>query len=277
MRSANATQAVTSGQTLSATVAFVQGAVAYAWYVGTVGSETLQAITNLNSTTFSAPLATGTQAASLITVDSSRNQSLAFDGLLTIGLNPTNNAYVQPFATGTAGTGSFLTASGRGSVVEIDNMLISMWNNYRLSPTVIYVNAQEQRNITNKCLNPSSGPLIRYTVAADGDSSAPAGISASGLVRWYYNPFSVDGGFDIPLKVHPDLPPGTILAFCERLPVWYQSNETPNVAEVMTRRDYYRVDWPLRTRRREFGVYAEETLAVYAPFGVGILTNIGNG
>ena len=103
------------------------------------------------------------------------------------------------------------------------------------------------------------------------------GVSASGVVRWYYNPFSVDGGFDIPIKVHPDLPPGTILAYCERLPVWYQSNQVPNVAEVLTRRDYYRVDWPLRTRRREYGVYAEEVLAVYAPFGVGILTNIGNG
>ena len=75
----------------------------------------------------------------------------------------------------------------------------------------------------------------------------------------------------------PDLPPGTILAFCERLPVWYQSNEVPNVAEVLTRRDYYRIDWPLRTRRREYGVYTEEVLAVYAPFGVGLLTNIGNG
>ena len=51
----------------------------------------------------------------------------------------------------------------------------------------------------------------------------------------------------------------------------------PNVAEVLTRRDYYRVDWPLRTRRREYGVYTEEVLAVYATFGVGVLTNIGNG
>ena len=59
--------------------------------------------------------------------------------------------------------------------------------------------------------------------------------------------------------------------------MWYQSNQTPNVAEVLTRRDYYRVDWPLRTRRREYGVYTEEVLAVYAPFGIGILTNIGNG
>ena len=277
MRSANATQAVTLGQTLSAIAPLVAGAVAYAWYVGAAGSETLQAITTINSATFSAPLTSGQQAATAITADNSRNATLAFDGLLTVGFNPVNNAYVQTLASGTAGTGMFLTASGRGSVVEIDNMLVSMWNAYRVSPTVLYVNAQEQRNITNKCLTNASGPLLRYNVAVDGGNGGPYGVSASGVVRWYYNPFSIDGGFDIPVKVHPDLPPGTILALCERLPVWYQSNQTPNVAEVMTRRDYYRVDWPLRTRRREFGVYAEETLAVYAPFGVGILANIGNG
>ncbi len=277
MRSANVTQAVTLGQTLNATAAIVTGAVAYAWYVGAAGSETLQAITTINSATFSAPLTTGQQPATVVAADNSRNPTLAFDGLLTVGFNQANGAYVQTLASGTAGTGTFLTASGRGSVNEIDNMLVLMWNSYRLSPTVIYVNAQEQRNITNKCLTNASGPLIRYNVVADGDKGGPYGVSASGVVRWYYNPFSVDGGFDIPVKVHPDLPPGTILALCERLPVWYQSNQTPNVAEVLTRRDYYRVDWPLRTRRREYGVYTEETLAVYAPFGVGILTNIGNG
>jgi hypothetical protein len=276
-KSANATQAVTLGQTLSASVSLVNGAVAYAWFVGAAGSESLQAITYLNSVTFSAPLLSGQQPASTVTADSSRNLGLAFDGLLNVGFNPANNAYVQSFATGTAGTGTFMTASGRGSVVEIDNMLMSMWNNYRISPTVLYVNTQEQRNITNKCLSNSSGPLLRYNVSADSDTSLPYGVTANGVVRWYYNPYSVDGGFDIPIKVHPDLPPGTILAYCERLPVWYQSNQVPNTAEVMTRRDYDRVDWPLRTRRREYGVYSEEVLAVYAPFGVGILTNIGNG
>ena len=276
-RSANALQAVTLGQTLSATTTIVNGAVAYAWFVGPAGAETLQAITTINSVTFSAPLASGQQLASTVTADTSRNPTLAFDGLLTVGFNPANGAYVNSLAAGTAGTGTFLTSSGRGSVNEIDNMLVAMWNNYRLSPTVIYVNAQEQKNITAKCLTNSSGPLLHYNVGADAADGKPYGISASGVVRWYYNPFSVDGGFDIPVKVHPDLPPGTLLALCERLPVWYQSNETPNVAEVLTRRDYYRVDWPLRTRRREYGVYAEEVLAIYAPFAVGILTNIGNG
>ena len=276
-KSSNATQAATLGQTLFATAPVINGAIAYAWYVGVAGSETLQAITSINSVTFSAPLIASQQPASVVSGDNSRNPTLAFDGLLTVGFNPANSAFVKTMASGAAGTGTFLTSSGRGSVVEIDDMLVEMWTTYRLSPTVLYVNAQEQRNITNKCLTSASGPLIRYNVAADSDNGGPYGVSASGVVRWYYNPFSVDGGFDIPVKVHPDLPPGTILALCERLPVWYQSNQTPNVAEVLTRRDYYRVDWPLRTRRREFGVYAEETLAVYAPFGIGLLTNIGNG
>ncbi|HEV7480443.1 MAG TPA: hypothetical protein VGO05_09215 [Roseiarcus sp.] len=273
LRSNNATQAVSGGQTLFATVSVVNGAVAYAWYVGAAGSETLQAITTINSVAFSAPLiVSGQQPATAVTADNSRNPGLAFDGLLTDGFNPSTSSFVQALPSGPAGTGSTLTPSGRGSILEIDNMLLQMWNSYRLSPTVIYVNAQEQKNITAKCLTNASGPLVRYNV--DASQSAPYEFTASGVVRWYYNPFT---GVEIPMPVHPDLPPGTILAYCERLPAWYQSNETPNVAEVLTRRDYYRVDWPVRTRRREFGVYTEEVLAIYASFGIGILTNIGNG
>ncbi len=75
-KSANATQAVTLGQTLFASVAATPGAVAYAWYVGTAGSETLQAITTINSASFAAPLASGQQAATAITADNSANPEL---------------------------------------------------------------------------------------------------------------------------------------------------------------------------------------------------------
>jgi hypothetical protein len=276
-KSANATQAVTLGQTLFASVTSVQGAVAYAWYVGAAGSETLQAITTINSAAFSAPLAGGRQAATAITQDCSSNAALAFDGLLTAALNPVNGAYVNILATGTAGTGTVLTASGRGSVNEVDVMLQSMWDNFRLSPTVLYVNSQELKNITNKVLSNASGPLLRYNVQAAGGGVDPYAIVAGGTVEFYFNPFSVDGGTKIPVKVHPDLPPGTLVGYCEQLPAAYQSNEVPNVAEVKTRRDYYRVDWPLRTRQREVGVYAEEVLAIYAPFAMGVIANIANG
>ena len=274
--SAEASQAVTLGQTLSATVTPLQGAVAYAWYVGAAtGAETLQAITTINSAAFSAPLATGQQAQSAIAADNSANPDYAYDGLLTTALKSGSNAYVNTLATGTAGAGKFLTASGRGSVNEIDTMFQTMWSNYQLSPTVLYVNVQELKNITAKVLSNASAPLLRYEVSGDGGNAYD--LAAAGAVSYYFNPFALNGGLRIPIRIHPRVPPGTIVGWAENLPVQYQSNEVPNVAEVKTRQDYYQIDWPVVTRQRQVGVYAEEVLAVYAPFAMGVITNIGNG
>jgi hypothetical protein len=273
-KSANATQAVTLGQTLFASVAAIQGAVAYAWYVGTAGNESLQAITTINSVGFSAPLASGQQAASAITADNSANGSYAYDGLLTTALQPGSNAYVSIQPTGIAGTGTPLTASGRGSVVEIDAMFQQMWDQYQVSPTVLYVNVQELNNITSKVLSNASAPLLRYEVTGDGN---PYDLAAAGAVSFYFNPFTLNGGLKIPVRIHPRVPPGTIIGWAENLPIQYQSNEVPNVAEVKTRQDYYQIDWPVVTRQRQVGVYAEEVLAVYAPFAMGVISNIGNG
>lgn len=266
-KSANATQAVTLGQTLTASIAPVAGALGYAWYVGTAGSEKLQAITTVSTASFSAPLSAATQAATAITADCSANSALAFDGLLTTALNPANNAHVVDLA------GATLTASSRGSVNEIDAFLKYMWDNFRLSPTVMYVNSQEQLNITNKILNSASGPLLRVNT----DGKEPALIVAGGVIEAYYNPFAINGGMKIPVKLHPYLPAGTILFWCENLPAQYQSNEVPNVAEMKLRRDWYDIEWPLTTRSYQHGIYCEETLAVYAPFGIGVLKNVGNG
>ena len=74
-KSANATQAVTSGQTLYASVAALTGAVAYAWYVGSAGSETLQAITTINSASFATALTAGRQSAGDVAADNSANSS----------------------------------------------------------------------------------------------------------------------------------------------------------------------------------------------------------
>ena len=106
----------------------------------------------------------------------------AFDGLLSTALNTGNNAYVNTLATGTAGTGTVLTASGRGSVVEIDTMFQKMWDTFRLSPTVLYVNSQELKNITSKVLTNSSGPLLRYDSPADG-TGGEYQLTASGVIE----------------------------------------------------------------------------------------------
>lgn len=277
-KSAAATQAVTLGQILSCSTPAVLGAVAYAWFTGAAGAEKLELVTTINSATFSAPLAGTGQAATVITADKSQN-TLAFDGLMYSAFNNAGagNAYVKSLAIGTPGTGSFLTSSGRGSIVEIDDMLVNMWNNYQVSPSVLWCNAQEIRNITNKVLSSASGPLLRYTSVGDGAGNNPYAIMANGVVEAYFNPFALNGGFKMPIKIHPLLPPGTIIAWNENLPAQYQNNETPNVAEMKIRADYYSLEWPLRTRAREYGVYAEEVLAVYASFAMGIINNVANG
>lgn len=270
-KSAAATQAITLGQSLTCTEATpVAGAVAYAWYIGAAAAEKLEFITTTNQLVVSAPLAGTGQAATAITADCSSNSGLAFDGLLTTALNPANQAYVKTMAAGNTG----LTSSGRGSVLEIDVMLRTMWDNYQLSPSVLYMNAQEINNVTNKVMNTAGGTLVRYNV--DGKSADPYAIVAGGMVSSYFNPFMPEGGAIIPVKIHPKVPPGTILGWCENLPMYYQSNEVQNVAEMKCRADYYQLDWPLRTRKYETGVYAEEVLAVYATFALGVITNIAN-
>ncbi len=197
------------------------------------------------------------------------NQVIAFDGLLVQAMN----AYANNNATVTKLAGAGLTSSGRGSVVEIDAIFTTMWNNYRTTPDVIFVNAQELVNITKACLSNASGPLLRYEVNADGDHYD---LTAAGTVSFYYNPFIPGGGRKIPIMVHPTIPPGTILMYADRLPPYFKTNNTPAVAEVLCRRDYYSIDWAQRTREYEFGVYSEEVLAVYAPFCLSVLTGVGN-
>ena len=144
------------------------------------------------------------------------------------------------------------------------------------SDLVLFVNAQELKNITTKVLTGATGgSLINYF---QDPKAGEYILTAGGVVEFYYNPFMAPGaGKRIPIMIHPNVPPGTIVGYAENLPIQYQSNEVPNVAEIKTRRDYYQIDWPIQTRAQQAGVYAEETLAVYAPFAMGVIGNIAAG
>jgi hypothetical protein len=276
-------QATSGTMTLRMTVPVVNGAIAYAWYVGTAtgaGSCKLQAITTINSFELTTNPVTTTQADNATGLGNNNSQNtLAFDGLLYTAFNTTavsstqaGGGYIKAMATGTAGTGTPLTSSGRGSVEEIDQMLVTMWNNNQLSPTVIYCNAQEIKNISNKVLTGgSSAPLVRYNV---GENAQSMQIQASPFIDTYYNPITKQ---PLKVEVHPNIPAGTILAWADDLPAQYQSSEVPNVAEIRARQDYYQIDWPVTSRQQQVGVYCEEVLVVYAPFALGVITNIANG
>jgi len=269
-KSANATVSVTGPSgSVAASVAAVRGAVGYAWFWGAAGAEALGAITGINSVSIQAA-ASGTQtAASLPSADNSVN-ALVFDGLLTQCFRTSLNAYYAAQPTGTAGSGTPLTADTEGGIVEFDAALKSFWDNYRLTPTAIYVSSQEMLNIHKKILQGGATTAARFVFSAD-QGAVLGGV----MVRSYLNKFSMAGPTEIPIKLHPNMPGGTVLFFTKTLP--YPLSNVPNTVQLRTRRDYYQVEWPLRARRYEYGVYADEVLQNYAPFAFGAITNIGNG
>lgn len=281
--SASASQATTgSTSTLSASTTAIEGAVAYMWFVGTSGNEKLEAVTLINSVKLTALAGTGYAYSSVASPSSDYsynngtggNNAPAFDGLLYAAWGGTGTI-TTALATGTPGTGSTLTASGDGGIDEIDTILASLWSTYRVSPEVIYVNAQEMKNIKAKIFGGTANGNLRYTVNVNPAGAMQAGIAAIEYVSIYA--MAANGTPTIPIRIHPTLTPGTMLFWTNNLPAQYQAANVPLVASVQCRRDYYQIPWVQTTRRQETGVYAEEVLKVYFPQALAILTNIADG
>ena len=272
-KSAAASQAVTLGQTLTATATLINGAAAYAWYVGVAGSEKLEAITTINSASFALPLVGTGQAATLITADWSKNAT-AYDGLVTQTYTASGTSYIKALATGTAGAGTQLTATGSGEVTEIRNMLKTMWDTYRVSVTRLYVASQELASITKLVLAGGSAPLVRLNTTGGNDGPVDVRYTAGAVVGWYFNPYTADGGKFIPILIHPNMVAGTIFGYAENLPATYMSNETPTVAELLVRQDYFVEKWAKTSRTQFYGTYCQTVPAVYAPFCLAVITNI---
>lgn len=270
-QSVSSTTGLTTGSTSSVTasVAPVQGAVAYAWYIGVAGSERLVAITTINSVLITALNGAGQLASLQPAADYSANTAV-FDGFLAFASDPSKGGYVKTMATGTAGTGTPLTGSGDGGISEFDAALQSFWDNYRLSPDEIWVSSQEQKNIKTKIMAAPSTAAARFNFTMDKEGMIGGSMAVS-----YLNPFTMGGAASLPIKLHPNMPAGTVMFRTKQLP--YVLNNVPNVAQILARQDYYAIEWPLKTRKWEFGVYADEVLQCYAPFSLGIITNIANG
>jgi len=262
--------------TISATVAPVAGAVGYAWFWGAnSGNLTLGAITTINSVLITAN-ATGTASGGgvanyqALTSTNNSTNSLAFDGLLTIASSSTLNSYQATMATGTAGTGTPLTSDGAGGIVEIDTALKSFWDNYRLSPDTLWVNSQQMNDIGKKILAGSANAAQRFVFNAD------QGMVGGGImVRTYLNKFGMDGAQELKIRLHPNMPAGTMLFTTNRLP--YPLSNVTNVMQMRMRRDYYQIEWPLVTRKYQYGIYEDGVLQHFFPPSIGIITNIAAG
>jgi RNase H-fold protein (predicted Holliday junction resolvase) len=264
IKSTAATAVLSTGtSSFTATLAApVNGAAAYAWFWGVAGSEVLGAITSLNTVTAIANAA-GTQNASAgFTADKSQN-ALLCDGLRTQIMTPGSNAYNVALAT-LAGVGTPLTSDGAGGIVEVDAAFSFFWNNSRLSPSDLYMSGATLLAVNKLVIANGGAPLIRFSMDSGGQQ-----ISAGTVIGSYLNKIT---NTQVKISVHPDMPDGEILFYSDSVP--YPLSGVSNILQVKTRRDYYQIEWPLRTRKYEYGVYADEVLQNYFPPAFGLLKNI---
>jgi hypothetical protein len=260
----------TTGANLSVvwSVAAVPGAVAYAWYTGPTGASTcsLTAITTANTFTQTAD-AVGTQKANdakVAVADYSQN-SLAFDGLLSIAMKSGSNSYYKSL------DGAALTSDNAGGIVEWDAALASFYGtgapgSLLLSPNEVWVSAQDTVKISALILhgNATVYPFFQVGIT-DGQTTVNGGGK---IVPNYLNKITSD---QIAIRVHPYMPSGTNLFVTRTLP--YPLSGVGDVMRILTRQEYYQIDWPLVTRKRQFGVYADEVLQHYFPPSLGVVAN----
>jgi hypothetical protein len=174
---------------------------------------------------------------------------------------------VKTLATGTDGTGTALTADGAGGVTEINEVLASMYDSYKLGPTDMLVSATDLVAITKLVVGNGGAPLFRFNMDMGGNGQAS--IQAGTVVGSYLNP--ITQGL-IRVRVHPNAVQGTILMYAREIP--YPLSGVGNVFQVKTRRDYYQIEWPLVTRAYQYGVYLDSVLQHYAPFSMAVIKNI---
>jgi hypothetical protein len=254
--------ATASGSTnsVSASVAAIKGAYTTQYFY---------AVTTKNSVLITSVPNTGQTVQSLTANDRSKN-SLVHDGLMYLSTASGAGGYFKALATGTPGTGTVLTSGTDGTISEFDEALQWYWDTYRLSPDTIWVSSQEMNYMRKKVLTGSSTAAQRFTF-----NTNQAGLVGGSMIRGYLNPFTMSEAQDVAIKLHPNLVPGTVVMTTKTLP--YPVSGITDINVIRTRKEYYQIEWPQRTRKYEFGVYSDQVLQSYAPFTIGVITNIAAG
>ncbi|HEY8377255.1 MAG TPA: hypothetical protein VIK91_12230, partial [Nannocystis sp.] len=296
---ANVTTAA-AGSAVDASVPAVRGAVAYDWYVGTSASTLYYYTTTAYNKVTITDVPTEDQALPVdlpdlaparpwsdAGTDSSANAN-AFNGLIaTCAGYYYNGALVTPGTPNAVPTGATIKSldggqlhGENGSVPEIDEVLLELWNKARISPTRMLVNAQQHIDITNAVLQ-SSGGGGGFVLFRPDQAAERSNLVAGALLAQYLN--KAVNGRPIPIETMPHLPPGTIVLITEVLP--YPNNQVTNVFEVETQQEYQQIEYAMARKvgergggpRYDFEVRAIETFKNYFPAGCAIISNIAPG
>lgn len=257
---------------------FPKGVFGYAWYVdttdgstGTYANAKLAAITQFPTYTITGQPA-GTQTASaLLTngagVDNSAS-ALDYTGLLG-------------YAAGTVGAywndlgGATFTPTNGGKIVEIETMLQTMYKNYQTGVNAFWVSTDVAESIDIAVRHGgTSGQPFQFIVTHDGQNNIAGGYVVSTYQSRYAaaNPL---GANQIPILIHPMMPPGTLFADISELPAGWETSRLPYLRAMLVRQDYHSYEWPLTTRQWTFGTYAEQCLQHLLPWACGVISGIG--
>jgi hypothetical protein len=290
---ASATTSVTTpgsaGNSVTATVASLPGAVAWDWYVNgfyytttTVNTVVITSIPTANAAVPSLPGISSTAPNAVPTTDRSANVN-DFNGLLATlaGDYATGGATGLVARGGGINSGAYFnsldggkfTISGQ-SVKELDTLNMAIWNSVFQSPTAYMMSAQEASSISSAILNsPAASTFYQPNVMGERQDAI-----AGGFVGWYVN--KAAGGVPIKIEVHPNLAPGTVIARTDRLPL-----PNSNITNTLELRNLHDVtDYVYASARnagvagggpREDGeVYSMSTLVNKAPVAMGVIQNI---
>lgn len=275
------TVAVAAGTTtgsIKASVAAVAGAAVYYWFDdgGTGGALKFNGSSTVNAYTL---VAAGTGFAPP-GADSSADAN-AFNGLLASLAGDYTNGGLVTRGTGTRGSGATfksldgatLTANN-GTIQEIDNVLVTLSQTLKISPTRFLMNPQQAFDISDKMF--ASGGFRVMLQAKDRRDQGIGGLYLEDYINKAFN------GQAIKMVVDPQVPPGTILGVCDVLP--YPDNTIDSVLEIETQEDYQQIEYAMSRQaganggpRYDFEVRTIETLKNYFPAGGVVISNIGNG
>lgn len=180
------------------------------------------------------------------------------------------NAYNGIYTQMVGGSGATLTAlNGTLTNTALQNMFTALWNSAKGDPDMVLCNVQESTKITSLTL----GNGTPYQVLVNQGEVANA--SANFRVARYTNPAT---GSEVPIKVHPTVPQGTMLFLQSKLPSWYVPTDIPTVWEWDGPQDYVEIDYPPTSGNPLWQVEVRYygAMKLYIPALQGALTGINN-
>jgi hypothetical protein len=262
---------------INASVTAINGAVGYAWYVGTsAATAKFYGVTSYPSVVISAnPTAAGATGYALyadnagLIADHSYN-NLDFDGLMTWFFSTYGSA--QPAYLHDLGGAGF-TSNGDGTIAEWEACLDYLWINYKLTIDRIYLGGTLITSASKAIMNGGSNGAQRITF----ESNSAGNVVGGTKVVQYRSKYSNTGSAKVvDVMTHPWLPDGCVYFDLINNPYPAAGNSIPAVRRIMSLEDHFSLHWPYRALKHELGVYCFETLQNYIPFGGGVITGAKN-